>query len=191
MIIFTEVREGMVDPVADLLLHPVRMRILMSVARGEMTAQQLAEVLEDVPQATLYRHLSKMVQGNILQIVEERPNRGTVEKVYAAVKEHSHVTAEELANSSKETMMRLFTSYLVGLLADYAHYLEQEKIDPLSDGLSFTQIPLFLTQEELAKMFADLRQPLVTALENKPEEGRRLRLFNLIVVPEPDKKQNS
>ena len=56
---------------AELIFHPVRLRVIVALARSTpMTAQQLAEVLGDVPPATLYRHLNKLLVGGILRVVE-------------------------------------------------------------------------------------------------------------------------
>jgi len=47
--------------VTDLVLHPVRMRILLAVAHGQqMTPLALAAQLPGVPQATLYRHIKAL-----------------------------------------------------------------------------------------------------------------------------------
>ena len=73
----------MADSTVDLILHPVRLRILLALADNHWSARQIAQVMPDVAQATLYRHINALAEGNILQIVEERPVRGTVEKVYA------------------------------------------------------------------------------------------------------------
>ena len=59
----------MTSPSADLLLHPIRLRILVGLLGRPMTAQQLGEVLEDVPQATLYRQLNKLAQAGVLEVV--------------------------------------------------------------------------------------------------------------------------
>ena len=67
-----------------LILHPVRMKIIQSLLNGKnMTVQQLSQRAKDVPQATLYRHLNKLLEAELIQVVQENQIRGTVEKVYA------------------------------------------------------------------------------------------------------------
>lgn len=61
---------------ANLLLHPVRLRIVTAAAGRELTAADLAAALPDVPQATLYRHLKRLVDGGMLAVVAENPVRG-------------------------------------------------------------------------------------------------------------------
>ena len=57
---------------ADVLLHPVRLRIVQALLpRRQLTAQEIGRHLGDVPQATLYRHLNKLLDGGIIEIVHE------------------------------------------------------------------------------------------------------------------------
>ena len=44
----------------DLLLHPIRLRIVQALVGEPMTPLQLKDRLADVPQATLYRHINQL-----------------------------------------------------------------------------------------------------------------------------------
>jgi hypothetical protein len=44
------------SPLDEILLHPVRMRIVVALAGRALTPGQLRAELTDVPQATLYQH---------------------------------------------------------------------------------------------------------------------------------------
>ena len=46
---------------SDILLHPVRLRIVLAVANDEITTADLAERLPDVATATLYRHIATLL----------------------------------------------------------------------------------------------------------------------------------
>src|SRR5687767_2199950 len=50
---------------ADLLAHPVRLRIIMALAGEQLTPQQIAAVLADVPPATLYRQINRLAEGGV------------------------------------------------------------------------------------------------------------------------------
>jgi DNA-binding transcriptional ArsR family regulator len=97
--------------ILDLILHPVRLRILVALAGGKgMTPLQIADQLRDIPQASLYRHISRMLKLKVLKVVEERPVRGTMEKVYALNEAAGSLfTSEALAEMSKDDHMRFFT----------------------------------------------------------------------------------
>ncbi|GAB4190777.1 MAG: helix-turn-helix domain-containing protein [Roseiflexaceae bacterium] len=168
---------------ADLLLHPVRMRIVLALAGQRLTAQQLAETLPDVAQATLYRQISKLVQGDVLAVVEQRPVRGTVEKVYALVAQNANLSPEELASASREENLRYFLTFLVGLLGDYERYLRRDTIDPLADGVGYRAVPLHLTDEEFRQMALALNTALLPFLQHAPTPERRARLLATILIP--------
>ena len=65
---------------ADLLLHPVRLRIVQAfLGDRALTTAQLAAELGDVPHASLYRHVSLLAKAGVLHVVAERRVRAVVE----------------------------------------------------------------------------------------------------------------
>lgn len=170
---------------ADLLLHPVRMRILQQVMlEGRLTAQELAGRLPEVPPATLYRHLARMVEGAVLVIVEERPVRGAVERVYAVQLENAVVTAEDAAKLSPEEHVKYFTMFTSNLLGSFARYVEGD-VDMQRDGAGYRFVELYQTNEELQEMLAEIRAAQAKHMRNGPGPGRRARSVAVIVIPEP------
>ncbi|MCD8509775.1 MAG: helix-turn-helix domain-containing protein [Bacillus sp. (in: Bacteria)] len=166
------------------LLHPIRMRILQSLLGGkQLTAQEILQKVNDVPQATLYRHLNKLVEADLLEVVQENKVRGTVEKVYAISNRLESMTAEEVKNASPQDNFNFFFSFLTNLLGDYDQYLQKENIDLAKDGVSFRQFSLFLSDEELMELLTDIRSLLYKAAENEPTTDRKLRTFSTIVLP--------
>ena len=68
---------------ADLLLHPVRLRIVKAfLGDRALTTGQLAAELDDVPPGSLYRHVALLAKAGVLQVVAERRVRGAVERTY-------------------------------------------------------------------------------------------------------------
>jgi len=170
---------------AELILHPVRMRIIVVVARRQLTARQLGELLADVPQATLYHHLGLLTRGGILRVVEERPVRGTVEKVYALASD-AHVAEGDIAHATPEDHMRYFTAFVAGLLADFARYLRRDVINLAADGVGYHQMVLYLSDEELKQFGAALNGVLLPLLANEPSPGRERRLLSTILMPDEE-----
>lgn len=177
----------MLTPKADLILHPVRMRIIMALAGEQMTARQIAALLPDVAPATLYRHLNTLTEGGILAVVEQHPVRGTVEKVYAlASPQAAHLSQADTASMDTEGLMHLFTAFVVTLLGDFSRYLGQANINLAKDGVGFHKYPLYLNDEEFMAFGKRLNELMVPFLENSPSPDRRRRLFSLILMPDPD-----
>jgi DNA-binding transcriptional ArsR family regulator len=169
----------------DLILHPIRMRILMALSGNQKTSQQLADDLRDVPQATLYRHINRLAKAGILQVVEERPVRGTVEKVYTVDTRTTMLSAEDIANFSKDDHMRYFIAFVATLLDDFSRYLQHsERLDLAADGVSYHKFPLELSDEELKSLSAKMNADLAPYLDNQPGQDRRRRIFSSIVMPD-------
>ncbi|HLG63538.1 MAG TPA: helix-turn-helix domain-containing protein [Ktedonosporobacter sp.] len=170
---------------ATLLLHPLHLRIVDKIEGRQLTAQQLAAILPDIAQATLYRHLNQLVEGGILEIIEERPVRGTVEKVYAITEPISvELTREDLEQFTREDLIRYFTGHMMLQTTRFERYLQQEEIDIPNDGIRFYQIPLYLSNEEYQRLFAEVQKLLLTFAENQPAPGRRRRIASTVFIPD-------
>ncbi|GAB2949734.1 helix-turn-helix domain-containing protein [Micromonospora polyrhachis] len=168
---------------AELALHPARIRILRAVAGARHTPRELVALLPDIPQATLYRHLAMLVKGGILDVVEERKVRGTVERVYALPAHGATLDPATLASATPEDHARYFTAFVSGLLSDFSRYLARDHIDLAADGAGYQQIVLHLTDAELARFANDLTEVLRPLLANQPDQGRVPRLLATILLP--------
>lgn len=159
-------------------LHPIRLRILQQFQHNQQkTAHDLRQALPDVPQATLYRHLNKLVEANMIASVKQTKNRGAIEHTYQLVQE------SDPASMTSADMNRLFLSFLTNLYHDFQQYLQREEIDPVRDGISFRQAALYLTEEELLEVGQKVGAILQEAAQNKPGEGRTLRSWTTILLP--------
>ncbi|MER6946009.1 helix-turn-helix domain-containing protein [Nonomuraea sp. NPDC000554] len=168
---------------AELALHPVRIRILAAVAGARRTASDLADLLPDVPQATLYRQIATLAKAGMLEVVEERKVGGATERVYAVPEGGVTPTAEALASTSPEEHARYFTVFVSSLLSEFSRYLAREHLDLVADGVGYQQLVLHLDDEEFirfAQGFAELVQPL---LAHEPGQGRTPRLLATILLP--------
>lgn len=172
----------------DLIMHPIRIRILLALVDRKLTPLQLGEQLADVPQATLYRHLNKLMQGGLLEVIEERPVRGTVEKVYGLNQNAAaQIVSVNMENASKDDLMRYFTSFIVSLLADFWRYLQHsERPDLRADGVGFRQIPLYLSMEELEELGREMNPVILKYAKNQPAPGRRRRILTTVMIPTPE-----
>ncbi len=168
----------------DLILHPVRIRLLAQLARRQLTARQLSELLPDIPQATLYHHLGTLTRAGLLRVVSERQVRGTVEKLYAIADDNAALGPADLAHATRDDHLRYFTVFVAMLLGDFARYLQQDApIDLFADGAGYRETPFYLSDDEFAQAAAAVTQALLPFLKNQPAPHRRRRLFALITFP--------
>jgi len=186
MIIKIENEEKMARMNVDLILHPVRLRILLLVTGTRLTAQQITQMMPDVPQATLYRQIHQLVDGGLLIIDETRPVRGgVVEKVYTVKTQNVRLTAEDIATLSREDHLQYFTIFFTQVLHDFERYLQQEQIDFAKD-VRYHQIPLYLSESEFQKVTHALTTIIQAQQNNHPTSERRRRLFTSIIIPDVD-----
>jgi len=169
----------------DTILHPIRMKILQTLIGGrQLTVQQIGERLTDVPQATLYRHLNKLLESEILTVVAEKKVRGTIEKVLAINENANLLTEKELSEFSKEDHLNYFFTFLTNLLGDFENYLSQDNYDLKADGVSYRQANLYLNDEEFIELLQTIGHAISKATKNEPTKDRKLRTMATIILPQ-------
>ena len=168
----------------DLLLHPVRLRIILAVAGREATTQELANDLPDVPQATLYRHINTLAAAGILTVVQERRVRNTIEKTYALPDQNLELTVEDLEDAQPEDYVRLFTEYLGLQLGYFVRYVQQGNVDLLRDHVAFNMVPLYLSESEVQEFAQDLNDALLPYTRNRRSPRRRRYILGVLSLPD-------
>ncbi|WP_100406206.1 helix-turn-helix domain-containing protein [Bacillus solitudinis] len=170
---------------ADVILHPVRMRIIQALmSYQKLTVQQLVEKLEDVPQATMYRHLRILTDAQAIKIVESNKVRGTIEKVYAVSREQVIITEKDITEMSSEDHLRYFMMYQANLLKEFEKYVIKHNSENFKqDGLGYWQSTLHLSDKEFAAFSEELKALLEKAAEKKPTPERKERTMATIFIP--------
>ena len=167
----------------EAIFHPVRMRIITALHGRQRTTGQLASALPDVPQATLYRHLKRLLNAGLVSVADQRPVRGVLEKVYA-LSESAVVSPESVARMTPDDWRRAFAAYTASLMGQFEVYLQSEPADLVADGVSFRTAPLYLSDTEAAQLLSDLRALIAATGANGPAPDRRRRLLSTVLVPE-------
>jgi len=172
---------------ADLLLHPVRLRIVQAfLGDRALTTAELRGELPDVPPASLYRHIARLVDAGVLNVVGERRVRGALERTYVLRVSAASVNLDELERMSREDHRQAFMAFVAGLLGDFDRYLSREQIDLLRDGVSYRMAAFWLDDAELAELATDLLRVLQPRLANPPRPGRRRRILGTVLIPGDD-----
>jgi Helix-turn-helix domain len=169
---------------ADLLLHPVRLRIVKAfLGDRALTTSQLATELDDVPSGSLYRHMALLAKAGVLQVVAERRVRGAVERTYTLRTFAAKVSAEEARGMSADEHAQAFMVYVAGMLADGDRYLASGQPDPARDGADYQVGALWLTDAEFAQLLRDLSIVFQPRLGNTPGQGRKRRMVYTVFLP--------
>ena len=169
---------------ADLLLHPVRLRIVKAfLGDRALTTGELAAELDDVPSGSLYRHVALLAKAGILQVVAERRVRGAVERTYTLRQFAARISPEEAKRMSAEEHAQAFMVYVAGMLADADRYLAAGQPDPAHDGADYQVGALWLNDVEFAELLRDLSTVFGPRLGNPPGPGRKRRMVYTVFLP--------
>ncbi|HUZ21531.1 MAG TPA: helix-turn-helix domain-containing protein [Acidimicrobiales bacterium] len=173
---------------ADLLLHPVRLRLVKAfLGDRALTTTQLAAELDDVPAGSIYRHVALLTKAGVLQVVAERRIRGAVERTYTLRLLAAQIQPGEAAAMTLEEHAQAFMAFVAGLLADFDRYLASAPSDPVRDGASYRVGAMWLTDAEFADFLRDLAAVAQPRLANPPGRGRRRRMVYSVLLPAPEK----
>lgn len=172
---------------ADLLLHPVRLRIVQAfLGDRALTTSELRSELEDVPPASLYRHMARLADAGVLSVVSERRVRGAVERTYVLRAAAASVGLDEVDRMSRDEHRQMFVAFVAGLLADFDRYLDRDTIDLPADGVGYRISGLWLDDDEYATFMRELTRVVQPRAANGPTRGRRRRIVAWVLFPGDD-----
>lgn len=174
----------MEQKVMDCFTNPIKCKLLLELySAGKATAKQLAEIYNDIPQATLYRYLKRMTNDGILKVVEENQVRGTIEKTYAVAVELNSSEQELVGENAGDAYMQMFMQYVFGFIKQFQEYCKNPGINISKDQSGFSLAPIYANDEELASAMAEYAKIVQRLYKNQPAPDRKLRTLGLIISP--------
>lgn len=169
------------DPV-ELLLHPVRLRIVHALSGRTVTTAGLCARMPDVSQATVYRHVALLAEAGIIEVAGQQRVRGFVERGYRLRRDRAAISSERAAEATTDDHRRVFATAMAVLLAEFGAYLDGDP-DPAADQVGYRQHAIWLSPTERAALIAGLRDAIVPVIGNEPAEGRAPYLLSPILFP--------
>ncbi|MCJ7626126.1 MAG: helix-turn-helix domain-containing protein [Anaerolineaceae bacterium] len=168
---------------ADLILHPVRFRILQVLINTEMTTYEISENLLSVPTSSIYRHLRILLDAGLVEVAQSHLVKGIEEKVYRLA-ERPRVRGEDMAGYSGEEHKRLFGAYISTLLSGFSEYVDSsQKLDLEHDRVGYTDMAFYATMEEFEMLAVNISEILDPLRESKPGTDKQRQLFSIITFP--------
>ena len=175
---------------ADLIIHPVRLRILRILGENSLTTAELSDRMPDVPKSSLYRHIRKLLNAGMLAVADVRIVKGTEEKVYHCVVPPV-ISAQEAAEMDAEDHLRFFSAYAATLIQGFKRYLDfRETQDFIQDRVGYSEVFFYASNDELDELVAPLNKKIMKLSKNGPTEGRIFRKLVVINHPEIEEKKN-
>ena len=159
---------------SEILSNPVRLRIVQYLqVNGEATTKQMCAELDDVPVPTVYRHINRLIEDEVLLVKEERKVRGSTERVLAINEKRWSEETGDLADVSYQFLMSL-----------YDRFREYDG-DPVKDMLCLRTCMLRLSDgafESFLKEYAALLGKYLGL-----QDGGKVRNVSIISAPVSEK----
>jgi hypothetical protein len=164
---------------ADLVLHPVRVNIVREFSGGQqLTAQEVAAALPEVPAATLYRHISLLMEGGVLSVVGMRRARGAPERVLELVSKAVHFTADDFRKFTRQEMRRYFVAFMASLIDAGERYIGSR--GARGDELRYRFEIGHMTDAEHADFLAERDALFAKIMARAPSPDRRPRAIAIL-----------
>ena len=171
---------------ADLLLHPVRLRIVLEASADAVTANELARRLPDVAQATLYRHIATLVDEHVLEVVAERRVRGGVERTFRLVPRNAGLGPADAASLTPDEHLTGFVTFVGALVAAFERYLRDPASALDADPVGYRQVALWLSDEETSHLLGELGEVLARYASREAHPDRRRVRLSTVLIPDVD-----
>jgi DNA-binding transcriptional ArsR family regulator len=174
---------------ANIIIHPIRMRILAELGARQCTTRQLAAALHDVPQVSVYKHINTLIKHGIVEVISEQPIRGTMERTLAVAAGQGRLSAEDFAKATTDDHKAYFMTYITSFVQAFNTYVEGKTTpEILEGGLVYNQIIAYANAaeiEDLRRKFTELLQPL---FNNEPTADRKRLTLGAMIIPEGKRK---
>jgi DNA-binding transcriptional ArsR family regulator len=182
-IINIEKRGIMAKGEADLILHPQRYRILQTLLGRQMSTQQIADHMPDIPQSSIYRHLKTLLEAGLVQVAETNRIKGIEEKTYT-VGEIPTIRGDELSHYTRAEHQRFFGAYLSYLLKGFSEFIQAvEVVDLQAERAGFSENVFYATTQELDELLEKIKSALQPLHENGKKPERQRQMFSVITFP--------
>ncbi|MEE2060747.1 helix-turn-helix domain-containing protein [Rhodococcus artemisiae] len=168
--------------IADVVLHPVRLRIIQQLGGRELTTAELRKELPDITQATLYRHVSALIDAEIVTVVDERRVRGTIERTLALGERMAHVGQDDLDAVSDAELRNAFVSFLGVLGEEFDKFIDSGDRN-LRNYLGFGASPVYVTTDDLAEI-QEKFSALLAPYQAEKDDAIRIT-FGTTLIPSP------
>lgn len=166
------------EKLLKVLTDPVSNRILQMIrVRGQMTISDILAKNTQVPRATVYRKIDKMLEVDAIYIADTNKVRGQIENVYA-IKE-MYISNPE----SNEDSLRIVTVSLMQILDLYDRYFGGDDADVNRDKLFMLNYAITLSDDDFSDMMNEIFAVVDKYQHKENFENAKLRNLYLLSAP--------
>lgn len=178
-----------ISEIMDCVVNPVKSKIILAIREmGQCTAKELLNNNGDIPQATLYRTLKRLVETGIIIVVAENKVRAVMEKVYAVNEDFNPNSSAVIMENDGEAYFKLFSNFVMELIKEFKNYAELPSINIAEDGSGFSASPIYATVEELKEIGVKLGEIVIPYQKKNPLKHKEQKIHTLATIVTPPKE---
>lgn len=169
--------------ITNIIMNPARQRIIQFLLINQKgTVSEIAAELSDIPRVSIYRHIKVLLEASLIEVVEEKAIRGTIEKTYSLI-------ASPFGDMpTNDDISLLIQNTLLSIAGNFSQYFKNTNADPQKDMLSVSSSTLMLSDEEFAQFFKEIGEIYNKVINNKPDGKRKPRAITIISAPTTKEK---
>jgi DNA-binding Lrp family transcriptional regulator len=165
------------------LTNPVKHKLLMAIKeRGRATTKELAQIVKQVPQTTLYRYLKNMTADGLIAVVDTKRVRNVSEKIYGmAINLEAELRTDQGEFTAKNYSTQ-FQRFAKGLVKEFntCRAKKENGVYTINDGSGFGATPIYASHEEVRELVRKINQ-LIAPFEKANDKP--LRSIVTIITP--------
>ncbi|MFJ7406602.1 MULTISPECIES: helix-turn-helix domain-containing protein [unclassified Lysinibacillus] len=173
---------------AEILMHPVRIKISQALMRNKengLTPLEMVRIIQDVPQATLYRHIQLLLDAGIIKIIKEKKVRSVTEKYYVLNEDAARLDSNDWKTTNIEDKISYISYYQLSLLSQYQGYLSSLENKSCSDDrATFSLLELNIKEEEFENFQRELNNLMLKYYQKNSNENVLTRTIAITIIPD-------
>lgn len=174
---------------AEILMHPVRIKISQALMRHNesgLTPLEMVKIIQDVPQATLYRHIQILLDAGVIKVIKEKKVRSVTEKYYALNEDAARLDSNDWKTTKMDEKLSYISYYQLSLLSQYQSYLSSiENKSGSEDRATFSLLELTIDEEEFESFQHDLNALMHKYYQkNNNSSSARTRTIAVTIIPD-------
>lgn len=173
------------------IADPLRRRLLEAFASEPMTTKQAAGLMKEKP-TRLYHHVDLLEKTGLIELIETRPNRGTVERYYRSVAKKFAVAGELVEVASGAGDESSVENMVAAALENSSKKL-RESVDagfPVGTGtgraIALASSEVYLDDEDINELADVVQKWFEKNGASKKEKKRELHHFTMAIFPVPE-----
>ncbi len=161
-----------------LLLKYPTLEIMDLLEYKDMTVREIKEKLNDVPKATLYRHIKKMYENKLIRVSKTKMVNGLKQHTYTLHKD-AIITEEDFKNISGEERTKVYLTNFMSFIKSLIKIFRKNTLEG-NFSVTFIKFKMHVTKEESKEMYRRVKEVLDDYTKNEPREDRNFEEIALI-----------